>query len=213
MIYGRRQGRLKPAQKDLLQNALPEWELKTPSGAASLRGNLGFNRTKVEIGFGAGEHLAFQARNFPEDLFIGCEPFLNGVAGLVEKIHSSDIKNIRIFKDNGLLLLEQLPACSVEALYILFPDPWPKKRHHKRRLVCAENMKIFTRVLCPGAEMLVATDHEGYQKWIAEMADRDQEEGAWQIKSSPPPLWVPTRYSVKARNQGRNCLFFTFKKA
>ncbi len=170
----------------------------------------------LEIGFGGGEHLAAQALAHPEVGFIGCEPFVNGVAhllGLIEEHHD----NIRLWPDDARVLLGALPEACIERVFILFPDPWPKSRHHKRRLIQTALLAALARVMKPGAELRLATDHADYLTWMLErlLASPDF---AWTARSAsdwrePPPGWVRTQYQDWAEREGRAITWLVFRRA
>ena len=156
----------------------------------------------LEIGFGAGEHLALQVITHPERLYIGCEPFMNGVAALMDVIDKEHITNIRVYPDEVRELLVALPDLVLDEVYILFPDPWPKTRHHKRRLINQHTLDMVARVHKSGGRLLIASDHHDYASWILEhlMVHGAYE---WTAKSkadwlTPPEVWVNTRYEDKA---------------
>ena len=121
-----------------------------------------------EVGFGGGEHLAAQAQAHPDWGFVGCEPFVNGAAKLVAEIERNGRANIRLHVGDARELLPRLQAGSLTAFYLLFPDPWPKARHHKRRFINAKNLNEIARVLAPGGELRVATDIMDYARWTLE---------------------------------------------
>lgn len=169
----------------------------------------GYKKITLEIGFGDGEHIFHQARSHPSTLFIGCEPFLNGVTNLLKQIEEENIKNIAIYRGDCRILLEKLPKNSLKRIFILFPDPWPKKRHHKRRLITKEFLLNLHFTLQNECFLTVATDHENYQDWILEqlytlkdyfsikVEKRDYGEGGFQ-----------TKYEKKALLEGRNPLYY-----
>jgi tRNA (guanine-N7-)-methyltransferase len=170
----------------------------------------------LEIGFGGGEHLARQAECHPEIGFIGCEVFENGVARLVAEIGRRHLANIRIFADDAGRLLEALPTASVDRLFILFPDPWPKARHNKRRLVSDETLDCLARVMKPGAELRLATDDADYLAWMLERVTRHpafewlaRRASDWRTR---PADWPPTRYEEKARGAGRAPCFLQVRR-
>ena len=141
-IYGRRQShRIRPARKRLLEERLPELQVQIPSDGSPIDLGEVFSqagqRCWLEVGFGGGEHLAEQAAAWPEIGLIGCEPYVNGVARLLSLINDAD--NVRVVIDDARLLLKALPKASIEKIFVLFPDPWPKTRHQKRRIVNPEN--------------------------------------------------------------------------
>lgn len=170
----------------------------------------------LEIGFGAGEHLAWQARANPHIGLIGCEPFLNGVARLLADMEHAKLANIRIFRDDARILLAALPDASISRVFLLFPDPWPKSRHHKRRIVGPAVISQLARILRDGAELRVATDDPGYKGWILQHVLASGEfdwlarrPGDWRRR---PDDWPPTRYEKKAEGAGRRAAFFRFAR-
>ena len=174
----------------------------------------GVGQVWLEIGFGAGEHLAEQAALHPEIGFIGCEVFENGVARLLSEIEGSGLSNIRIHPDDARRLLDVLPPCSLDRVFILFPDPWPKLRHHKRRLVSPETLDRLAVLMPPGAELRLATDDRDYLVWMLEhvtahpafawVARRAED---WRHRPADGPA---TRYEEKALAAGRNPAFLRF---
>lgn len=218
-IYGRRQShRIRPARKRLLEERLPELQLHVPEDGSPLQlGEVQSTlrpRRWLEIGFGGGEHLAEQAAANPDVLLIGCEPYVNGVARLLSLIENAD--NVRVVIDDARLLLKALPDRSFEKIFVLFPDPWPKARHQKRRIVNPETLADMARLLKPGGELRLATDIMSYARpmlfstladgrfdWLAERpAD-------WRERAAD---WPETRYEEKARKAGRAPVFFRFRK-
>jgi len=172
----------------------------------------------LEIGFGAGEHLAHQAEQHPEIGFIGCEVFENGIARLLGDIAHRELGNIRIFADDARLLLDCLAPASIARVFILFPDPWPKERHHKRRLVAPATLDRLAIVMQPGAELRLATDDPGYLVWMLEHVTAHPEfewlgRGPTDWRERPPD-WPATRYEEKARaagpSSGRTPVFLRF---
>lgn len=219
VLYGRRKGRpLRPGRQALVERLLPQLEITLPAPGEAIdpRGVFDFTPAAVwlEVGFGAGEHLADQARANSSVGIIGCEPFLNGVARLLSVIDREGLRNIRIFRDDARLLLAALTPASIARAFVLFPDPWPKARHHKRRLISSDNLAWLARGLTDNAELRVATDDPGYQAWILEHAlacdgfDWPARRPAdWRIR---PADWPATRYEIKAVAAGRRCCFFRF---
>ena len=169
----------------------------------------------LEIGFGAGEHLACQLRDNPAVGMIGCEPYVQGVAGLLSRLEVDGTgERVRIFPDDGRLLLHHLPDACIGRLFVLFPDPWPKKRHHKRRLIDAGTLAAFARVLEDGAEFRWASDDPDYVDWTSE---RVAANGAFVLSGdgpgdgrARPADWPETRYEQKARAAGRAPVFLRF---
>ncbi len=156
----------------------------------------------LEIGFGGGEHLAHQAELHPEVNFIGCEPYLNGIAGLLAHIEEKNLTNIRIYGDDARDLIAALPDNCLERVFILYPDPWPKARHNKRRIVSSELLDSLARVMKSGAQLRLATDSADYATWMLERL-LAHPAFKWTAKScadwlNPPPEWFSTRYEQKA---------------
>ena len=167
-FYGRRKGKsLRARQAELYRTLLPGFRVDLAalkSGIASL----GFDDSKpvwLEIGFGGGEHLASEAMSNPDVGFIGCEPFVNGVAKLIASIDQLETKNVRIYDQEVIDLIEALPDASIEQVSILYPDPWPKLRHKKRRLISSDFLIKLARVMKPGSELRFATDIDDYAGW------------------------------------------------
>jgi tRNA (guanine-N7-)-methyltransferase len=161
----------------------------------------------LEIGFGGGEHLAHQADCHPAIGFLGCEVFENGIAKLLAEIDRRALANIRVFSDDARLLLAALPAASVDRVFILFPDPWPKERHKKRRLVSGETLDRLAAIMRGGAELRLATDDPDYVSWMLERVTRHpafewlaRRPADWRERPTDSP---PTRYEEKARAAGR----------
>jgi tRNA (guanine-N7-)-methyltransferase len=170
----------------------------------------------LEIGFGAGEHLAWQAANNPEVTLVGCEVYRNGIAALLGRIEREEIANVRIWPADARDLLEKLPADSIERAFLLFPDPWPKARHAERRFVSTANLDALARVLKPGAELRFATDDPAYLGWALERltshpAFRWQVEGPADWRQRPAD-WPPTRYELKALAEGRKPAYLRLRR-
>ena len=220
-VYGRRLGyRLRPGRQALLDRALPGLRIALPDDEQTRLELNGLFPAPVrdlwlEIGFGAGEHLAYQVRTNPDVGFIGCEPFVQGVAGLLRHLEADGTSGrVRIFPDDARLLLDRLPDASIGRLFVLFPDPWPKKRHHKRRLIDAETLAGFVRILKDGTEFRWASDDMDYVEWTLErvaasgaFSGPEQRSGDW---PSQPADWPETRYEQKARAAGRAPVFLRY---
>jgi tRNA (guanine-N7-)-methyltransferase len=205
-FYGRRKGKaLRAHQTELMENLLPQ--LRVDLGSPLPAGEVW-----LEVGFGGGEHLAHQAGLFPSVNFIGAEPFRNGVAKLLALIEAKGLKNIRIHDDDVRYLLEKLPPASLAKIFVLYPDPWPKKRHHDRRIVNAETLKQFHTLLKPDGVFLFASDIADYVEWtLHECAAH----GGFALASNsaePFENWFRTRYEAKAKREGRETRYLRFGK-
>lgn len=176
-LHGRRRGKkLRLGQRSLLDTLLPRLTLAVPPPpgridlAAAFGGRLPPDGVWLEVGFGAGEHLVWQAEQHPEAGLIGCEPYLNGVAKCLAHIERAGIGNIRLFTDDARLVMAGLPARSLTRVFVLFPDPWPKTRHHKRRFVQRETLDRLAELMVPAGELRLATDDPSYLPWMVEHA-------------------------------------------
>ena len=222
-FYGRRHGKtLRPSQLEYLEQDLAslspgavEWEENPERAPLDLKSIFGGRPVWLEIGFGGGEHLVHQATSNPEAGLIGCEPFINGVAMLLGKVREAGATNLRIHPGDVRDLFDVLPDGSVEKVFLLYPDPWPKKRHHRRRFVTPEHLEPLARATAPGAEFRVATDIPDYVRqtleevpkagfrWLAERPDDWRE---------PWDDWCSTRYEQKALREGRVPHYLTFRR-
>jgi tRNA (guanine-N7-)-methyltransferase len=221
LLFGRRRGRaLRPRQKLLIGATLPQLVVAIPpSGYFDPQTAFGALRRSIwlEIGFGRGEHLAVQAEQHPEIGFVGCEVFENGIAGLLAQVERRHLHNIRVFTDDARLLLGALPAASIDRVFILFPDPWPKRRHHKRRIVSCETLDTLAVIMTDGAELRLATDDRDYLCWMLERLT-DHPAFEWLARRphdwrERPGDWPPTRYEEKARAAGRPPAFLRARRA
>ena len=202
--FGRVKSRtLKPRQGALLDTLLPA--IRVPDPALGPIDPLALmpeaQKVVLEIGFGGGEHLAAQAERAPRTLFIGAEPFQNGVASALRHIDQRELTNVRVCPDDVRPLLDALPDASLDQIYILFPDPWPKARHHKRRLIQADGAATLARLLKVGGRLRFATDWAAYADWALErflaeprLSWKAKKAGDWK---EPPADHVRTRYEEK----------------
>jgi len=170
----------------------------------------------LEIGFGAGEHLAEQATAHPDIGFLGAEVFENGVVKLLAEVQRRDLRNVRVLVDDARLLLAALPDSCLGRVFILFPDPWPKQRHHKRRMVSPSTLDQLARTMKTGAELRLATDDVGYLRAMLELVPLHPA-FAWQAQGPTDwlrrqPDWPPTRYEAKALAAGRIPHFLRFTR-
>ncbi|WP_224704398.1 tRNA (guanosine(46)-N7)-methyltransferase TrmB [Devosia aquimaris] len=217
-FFGRRSGKkLHGGQQAIFDASLPALEivLDGPLDPRSLFPDA--KELVVEIGYGGGEHLALEAGLHPQTGYIGCEVFTGGIGKMVQTIAARELDNIRLFTDDALKLLMAMPDASLDAVYLLYPDPWPKTRHHKRRFVSPTTLAELARVIRPGGRFFFATDIEDYANWTLAHVLREpsfafetQSPGDWH---QPYPDWQATRYEQKARREGRMVSFyFTFRR-
>ena len=216
--YGRRKAKpLSERKTRLMEELLPR--LRIDLGEPYDRSTLfpqGIDAVWLEIGFGSGEHLLAQAERHPEVGFIGCEPFINGMASLLGNVESRGLTNIRVHDGDARDVLAWLPDGVIGRVFILFPDPWPKLRHRKRRLLSKDTALAFARVLQPGGELRFASDDGDYAAeallvlqrtgqftWLAETA------ADWR---SRPQDWPDTRYERKALSEGRKPAYLRFRR-
>jgi len=212
-LYGRRAGhKLRQGQAALIEETLPL--LCVPETGALDAGRLFGNDRPLEfeIGFGSGEHLAAQATDRPDTGFIGCEPFLNGVVGALGHIRDRGLANVRLHMGDALEVLERLPDASLDRIYLLHPDPWPKARHAKRRMINHGPLDLFAAKLKPGGEFRLGTDDPTYCRW-AMMVMNTRRDFAWQAQSAAdfltrPADWPETRYERKARAKEHEVWYF-----
>jgi len=218
-LYGRRQGhKLRQGQAALVEELLPHISVPEsgPVDARSLFGDAeGQGRPlELEIGFGAGEHLAWQAAARPDHGFIGCEPFLNGVVGALGHIERDGLANVRIHMGDALDVLERLPDGALTRAWLLHPDPWPKARHAKRRFMNDGPIALIARKMKPGGEFRFGTDHPVYCRWAMMVMGRSPD-FAWQAETprdflERPADWPETRYEAKARRIGHQVWYFRY---
>ncbi len=219
-FFGRRKGKaLRDAQVEALDTALPalkiDLDAEPPTDLASLF-QVPVHRIRLEIGFGGGEHLAHRALEQPDTGFIGVEPFVNSMAKLLARVDADRIANIRLYDDDATRLLDWLPAGCLDQIDLLYPDPWPKKKHWKRRFVSRVNLDRFHRVLKPEGVFCFASDIDTYVNWTLLHA-RNHGGFLWTAQNardwlSPFATWPGTRYEAKARREGRSSAYLTFIK-
>jgi tRNA (guanine-N7-)-methyltransferase len=217
-FFGRRKGhRLRSHQAALLETLLPRLAVDlTAPAPADLAGSFPSPATAVhlEIGFGGGERLIGQAQDNPQVGFIGCEPFVNGMAKALAAIEQLGLVNVRMHHGDATELLAWLPSAALRRVELMYPDPWPKRRHWKRRFVQDGSIGEIARVLEPGGEFRFATDWADYAAWTLERALRSPA-FAWSAERAddwrlPWPDFGATRYEAKARREGRTSCYFTF---
>jgi tRNA (guanine-N7-)-methyltransferase len=219
-FFGRRRGKtLRPAQAQTAGLLLPALKLDLDAPApAELRSLFAapVEGVRLEIGFGGGEHLHHEAGHFPATGFIGVEPFVNGMAKFLSRLHEEPRPNLRLYDDDATRLLDWLPDGCLDGIDLLYPDPWPKKRHWKRRFVNAANLDRFARVMKKGGRFRFASDIDTYVDWTL-LACRAHGGFEWQAASAgdwrtPYEGWPGTRYEQKALREGRVPAYLTFIK-
>lgn len=218
-LFGRRKGRpLRKRRTELIDGLLPQLQITLPEPGGRLDPAGLFDSPKrevwLEVGFGMGHHLAWQAGHHPDVGFIGAEPFLNGIAGLLGMVDDEELRNVRIQPDDARPLLDALPDASIGRAFVLFADPWPKKRHADRRFIGPENLPRLARVLKDGAELRLASDDMGLVRWMLEHTVKHPDfewtarrPSDWRIR---PDDWPATRYEEKAIAAGRKPVFMRF---
>jgi tRNA (guanine-N7-)-methyltransferase len=216
-LYGRRKGKkLRPRQAELLQEVLPRLALDAAQKVADLPGQFPQRPAQIwlEIGFGGGEHLVSQALAHPDIGFLGCEPFVNGVAKLLARVEAENLENLRIFQGNAAHLIMALPDRSLERIFLLYPDPWPKRRQRKRRFLSDAMLADLARVMHSGAELRFATDIDDYAGWVLARILRSPHfvwlAGSAADWQSAWEGWTSTRYEAKALAAGRRPVYLTF---
>jgi len=218
-IYGRQQDKpLKPRQTRLMTELLPKIAVPLDQGTTLNLKEVFPDKDQIwlEIGFGGGEHLAWQATQNPSIGMIGAEPFLNGVAKLLSHIENSSIDNIRILHGDARALMEALPTNSLSRLFVLHPDPWPKKRHFKRRMISPWFFREAARILVPEAQLRIASDIPDYIRWTL-MHAQNAPDFIWTAKTANdwqqrPADWPQTRYEAKALREGRQPTYLIFRR-
>jgi tRNA (guanine-N7-)-methyltransferase len=217
-LYGRASGhKLRPGQQALVDTLLPQ--IAVPDeGEITPRRLFGDNRPlHVEIGFGSGEHLAERADLLPDHGFIGAESFLNGVATALAHVRDQHLTNVRLWRGDALDVLGRVPDSALSFLYLLHPDPWPKARHVKRRMVNDGPLEIFAAKLKPGGEFRLATDDPTYLTWALMVMQRHSHQFEWLAERpsdflEPPGGWIETRYGAKSRREGRRPYYLRYRR-
>jgi tRNA (guanine-N7-)-methyltransferase len=217
-LYGRSSGhKLRKSQAELVETLLPA--ISVPAeGEITSRRLFGDDRPlHLEIGFGGGEHLACRADLLPDHAFIGCEPFLNGVATMLGHVRDQRLANVRLHMGDALDVLRRLPDGALTVVYLLHPDPWPKARHAKRRMMNDGPLGLIAAKMKPGGEFRVATDDPTYLNWSLMVMQRHTDQFEWLVKEpgdwlSYPSGWPETRYAAKARREGRTPHQFRYRR-
>ncbi len=218
--FGRRRGRpLRAGWQHLLDERLPQVRIPLPdTGALDPRELFPARHEAIwlEIGFGAGEHLAWQAEQHRDIGFLGAEVFVNGIASLLRYMENRQLRNVRILPDDARQLLARLLPGSIERVFILFPDPWPKARHHNRRLIQNQTLDSLAAIMQPGGELRFASDDPSYVTWALRYLMPHsafewlaRQPADWRQR---PADWPETRYEAKAREAGRRPTFLRFRR-
>jgi len=219
-FFGRRKGhKLRIHQADLIENLLPHLSLDisapTPADIAALF-DPPVESVRLEIGFGGGEHLIAEAQAFPQTGFIGCEPYVNGMAKILAQIEAQNIGNIKLFAGDAAELLAWAPANSLGRIDLIHPDPWPKRRHWKRRFVQDVNVAAMARALKPAGEFRFVCDIEDYVAWTLRHLARSPD-FIWTAERADDwrlswPDYTMTRYGRKAAREGRRASYLRFRR-
>ena len=215
-LHGRRRGKpLRERHAALMREALPALavDASRPIDPAALFGAAP-RELWLEIGFGGGEHLAAEAARLPEASFIGCEAFRNGVAKALALIEDHGLANVRLYEGDARDVIDALPDACLSGVYLLYPDPWPKRRQRKRRFLSDATLERLARAMRPGAELRFATDIDDNAGWTLARVLRSPD-FVWTAKdasgwTAPWPGWAGTRYEAKALREGRKPAYFTF---
>jgi tRNA (guanine-N7-)-methyltransferase len=218
-LYGRSTGhKLRDGQQALIDQLLPQ--IAVPAeGDVSAPALFGDNRPlHFEIGFGSGEHLANRAGMLPDHGFIGAEPFLNGVATALTHVRDNGLGNVRLWRGDALEVLPRVPDGALSFLYLLHPDPWPKARHAKRRMINDGPLSLFAAKLRHGGELRLATDDPTYLAWSLMVMARHAADFEWLAETprdflEPSGGWIETRYGAKARREGRRPYYLRYRRA
>ena len=217
-LYGRSSGhKLRNAQQELVDTLLPQIAVPAEGEITSARLFGDERPLHFEIGFGSGEHLAERADTLPDHGFIGAEPFLNGVAAGLAHIRDKHLANVRLWRGDALEVLQRVPDATLAFLYLLHPDPWPKARHAKRRMVNDRPVDLFAAKLKTGGEFRVATDDPTYLAWALMVMQRHAHQFEWlaEVPSDflqPPGGWTETRYGAKSRREGRRPYYLRYRR-
>ncbi|HLG88630.1 MAG TPA: tRNA (guanine(46)-N(7))-methyltransferase TrmB [Alphaproteobacteria bacterium] len=215
-VYGRRRGRRLGSKKaELLGSDFRKLSILLPDPPERLDPLSLFDphirSVCLEIGFGGGEHLAAQAAAHPDMGYIGCEPFLNGVSNLLALLKEGEQRNVRIFSDDARLLLQVLSEASLAGAFLLFPDPWPKRRHERRRFL-GQALDLLAKSLTDDAEFRIATDHPALGTWMEEVMAASPDFMLVDRAASRPEAWQPTRYEAKALAAGRRPVYLSYRR-
>jgi tRNA (guanine-N7-)-methyltransferase len=217
-LYGRSSGhKLRDSQRELVDTLLPSISVPADGEITSQRLFGNDRPLHLEIGFGSGEHLADRADMLPDHGFIGAEPFLNGVAAALAHVRDKHLGNVRLCRGDALDVLQRMPDESLTFLYLLHPDPWPKARHAKRRMVNDRPIDLFAAKLKAGGEFRLATDDPTYLTWALMVMQRHEHHFEWLARRpadflKPTGGWIETRYGAKSRREGRRPYYLRYRR-
>jgi tRNA (guanine-N7-)-methyltransferase len=218
-VYGRRIGRpLRGGRLEVLEQLLPALEIPaaqaTEGGALDPRSLYAqpYEQLWFEIGFGNGEHLSALMDRDPQNAFIGAEPFINGMSAFLKDVGEKRHDHVRVWMDDALKIVDSLQPGSIDGFYVLNPDPWPKARHHKRRIISQPNLAKFARVLKPGAPLIMATDVDELADWMREQALAHADFACAYDSRETPAGWIFTRYEQKGARAGRSQTYLIFNR-
>jgi tRNA (guanine-N7-)-methyltransferase len=217
-LYGRSSGhKLRKVQQELVEKLLPQIEVPAEDQVTGFA-LFGDDRPlHFEIGFGSGEHLADRADMLPDHGFVGVEPFLNGVAAALAHVRDKHLANVRLWRGDALEVLQRVPDGALSFLYLLHPDPWPKARHAKRRMVNDRPVDLFAAKLKTGGEFRLATDDPTYLTWSLMVMQHHRDQFEWLADRpndflEPPGGWIETRYGAKSRREGRRPYYLRYRR-
>ena len=181
-----------------------------------LKDATGYGKIWLELGSGGGENLVHQAENNKDVFIIGCEPYFNGAESAIKQLKAKGLANGRMYAGDGRFLIERIPENSIDKVFILYPDPWPKKRHNNRRIINTDTLKMLHRIMKPGAELFAATDSMDYAEWIL-LRVFENGKFKWLAETAadfmnPPPGWISTRYEQKALAKNLKPAYLRFIK-
>lgn len=219
-LYGRRKGRpLRPERNRVMTDLLPRVKIEVsedqrPVAPQDFFSGEIYEQIWLEIGFGGGEHLMARALRNPQIGIIGCEAFMNGVASLLAYIDAHSIPNVRVYPDDVRHLIHVLKPHLIDRAFILFPDPWPKQRHHKRRLVSDAFIGDIAEIIKIGGELRLASDDQNYVRHMRTVLERNQgfrlNPASLAAPHTPPEDWVETRYEQRGKRKGHTCSYLNY---
>lgn len=218
-VYGRRLGRpLRGARMEAIDDLLPR--LGLPVGSLTEDATIDpatlftapYAQLWFEIGFGNGEHVAALMERHPDHAFIAAEPFINGMSAFLKHIRDKRHDHVRVLMDDALKVVNTLKDNSVDGFYVLNPDPWPKARHHKRRIISQENLTRYARVLKPGGRLIMATDVDDLADWMRDQSDMHPAFSPLYDSRTTPEDWIPTRYEQKGARAGRQQTYLIYQR-